>query len=125
MSCHNIGRGMNDVAKEILQCFDAGKMDRETAKQLVTACRESVGCCDGNPDEAVMVFQEQGRCSRCFKTNCSARRIWNWDSKLGKEAQKRIDAVAKEEAYHAEMLSDVVCPDCLIELLGFEPSEMY
>lgn len=124
MSCHNIGHGMNDVAKEILQCYDAGKMDRETAKQLVIACRESVGFCDGNFDEAVMVFQEQSRCSCCLKTNCSARRIWDWDSKLGKEAQQRIDEIAREETYRAKMLSDVVCPEYLIELFGFEPSEM-
>lgn len=119
MSCHDIGHGMNNVATEILKCYDAGKMDFDTARRLIITCRESVWFCDGNPDEAVTVFEKQNRCSCCLKTDCSAEDVHRLSDRAADALKKPLSVVAKE-VYRDRITGCTICPACLQEYFGIE-----
>lgn len=67
MSCHNIGYALNEIVKHVLSVYDSGNIKKEVAKSIIDKCRESVGYCDGNSDEALKCFEEQVRCSCCLE----------------------------------------------------------
>ena len=66
MSCHHVGRALNNVVKEIWTLYDEGEIDARTAKRLIGKCAESVDWCDGNVDEAIH-YVDGCVCGRCFK----------------------------------------------------------
>ena len=66
MSCHDIGRGLNSVVGVVITLYDEGKLDIETARTIIVACRKGVHWCDGNEDEAVMRLRTC-RCGKCLK----------------------------------------------------------
>ena len=66
MSCHDIGRGLNSVVGVVITFYDEGKLDIETARTIIVACRKGVHWCDGNEDEAVMRLRKC-RCGKCLK----------------------------------------------------------
>lgn len=53
MSCHDIGRGMNNVVSYIMDAYREKRLDRRTARELISVARRSVHYCDGNEGEAV------------------------------------------------------------------------
>ena len=48
MSCHNIGRGMNYVVKNVIKMYDTGELTLEAARKIIAAARRGVNWCDGN-----------------------------------------------------------------------------
>lgn len=65
MSCHDIGRGMNNVVSYVMDLYRAERLDKRTAKKIITVTRKSVYFCDGNEDEAVRCMQKI--CGCCLR----------------------------------------------------------
>lgn len=65
MSCHDIGRGLNEVTRVVLKEYDEGRIPYEPTFRILKQCKKSVHWCDGNEGEAVVCMYD--RCSRCFK----------------------------------------------------------
>ncbi|MCR5728042.1 MAG: hypothetical protein K6G24_11315 [Lachnospiraceae bacterium] len=66
MSCHDIGRGMNEVVRMIITQYDRECISRETATKLIATCRAAVYWCDGNEGEAVDYIR-RCRCGKCLR----------------------------------------------------------
>ena len=66
MSCHDIGRGLNEVTKKVVELYEEGKISQETAKDIIKTCGDAVNWCDGNTGEAIS-FARYSRCAECFK----------------------------------------------------------
>lgn len=66
MSCHDIGRGMNNVVRTTIKLLDEGKISKEAAKAIVGCCAKSVYWCDGNEYEAT-AYIRKCMCGRCMK----------------------------------------------------------
>ena len=64
LSCHNIGRGLNEVVRKVLVEYDAGLIPYESAFRILQQCVKSVYCCDGNEYEATVCMYD--RCGRCL-----------------------------------------------------------
>ena len=65
MSCHNIGRGLNEVVRKVLVEYDAGLIPYESAIRILHQCARSVHWCDGNEYEATACMYD--RCGRCLR----------------------------------------------------------
>ena len=65
MSCHNIGRGLNEVVRKVLVEYDAGLVPHESAFRILQQCAKSVNWCDGNEYEATACMYD--RCGRCLQ----------------------------------------------------------
>ena len=52
MSCHDIGRGMNEVVKTTIELYDAKAIDINATKKIIASCAAAVNWCDGNEYEA-------------------------------------------------------------------------
>ena len=65
MSCHDIGRGMASVGREVLRLYDKGRYDKDTAVQLIRVTLKGVNWCDGNSYEAATSLS--CRCAYCFQ----------------------------------------------------------
>ena len=66
MSCHDIGRGMNEVVRMTISLFDKGEISRESAKKIIATCGVAVNWCDGNEGEAID-YINGCRCGKCLK----------------------------------------------------------
>lgn len=76
MSCHNIGHALNDVVLVILDKYSQGKINIETARELIQACYAAVGWCDGNYYEAVDCCREN-RCGRCLQKLSPGNKLYD------------------------------------------------
>lgn len=66
MSCHNIGYALNHVQKKVIELYEAEKIEKEVARELLIRCVDSVGMfCDGNETEATLAFDKH-YCSECM-----------------------------------------------------------
>jgi hypothetical protein len=52
MSCHEIGRGVDVIMRQVLDMYDEGKISKEAALEMVKKFPKAVHWCDGNEDEA-------------------------------------------------------------------------
>lgn len=66
MSCHSIGRGMNNVVRTVVTLMDENKISKDAAKTLIRCCANSVNWCDGNSYEATD-YVRRCICGRCMK----------------------------------------------------------
>lgn len=66
MSCHEIGNGLNDIVKHVLNIYDNGNLRKEIAKSIIAECVDITKKYDGNSDECLICFKEQNRCSCCL-----------------------------------------------------------
>ena len=64
ISCHNIGHGLNEVVRKVLEEYDAGLIPYESAFRVLQQCTKSVYWCDGNEYEATACMYD--RCGRCL-----------------------------------------------------------
>ena len=106
MSCHNIGRGLNEVVRKVLVEYDAGLVPHESAFRILQQCAKSVNWCDGNEYEATACMYD--RCGRCLQKGMPM-------FKLGVlyDNQEVLERVRKEAIdYH-------LCQDC-IDKLGIQ-----
>ena len=107
MSCHDVGRALNNVVKEVMRLHDAGEIDTKSAKSLVTRCAGSVGWCDGNSDEATGYIRGCV-CGRCFKKIPAGEELFSiW--KVSREAPDRYHIFDEERN---ELATDGLCAEC-------------
>lgn len=120
MSCHDIGRGMASVGREVLRLYDEGKYDRDTAKQLILATLNGVNWCDGNSYEAAVSLAF--RCAHCLKKTEDPKNDLVISSTFFANASKiyEYDNLESEDAAFVEFLymedklmAPQVCHDCL------------
>lgn len=92
MSCHNIGRALNFVEMKIVELYESGCFDREALRELLVACRDAVGYCDGNIDEATEYF-DSFYCGRCLTKRSHGEPLYTiWNTRLGwRPIQKCFD----------------------------------
>ena len=91
MSCHDIGRGMASVGREVLRLYDEQKFDIDTAKQLLWATIRGVNWCDGNGYEAAGSLE--CRCANCLKKVSSPKDELIFGSRYFAE----VSGIAREE----------------------------
>ena len=111
MSCHDIGRGLNSVAGVVTRLYEEGRYDKETARELIRACRKGVHWCDGNEEEAVEDVVDAGYCGLCMTKTEQLTIIY--DNDLGYpnkyEVFKSFDGIAAHE---------FLCPECREKVLA-------
>lgn len=110
MSCHDIGRGMNSVANVVLDLYESGQINKESASRLVLAFREGVNWCDGNESETVADVVERGYCGLCFEKKPDLTDIYDNDLKYP-DSYKVFDAYDKSAAHF------YLCPECRKKVL--------
>ena len=81
MSCHNIGHGLNEVVRKVLEEFDAGLIPYESAFRILQQCAKSVYWCDGNEYEAAAGVCEKGYLCFDWGFYTMTGRFWNWSKK--------------------------------------------
>ena len=125
MSCHDIGRGMASVGKEVLRLYDEQKYDIHTAKELLWATMRGVNWCDGNRYEAAVSLE--CRCAICLKRVIAPEKELMFGSDyfaevsgVSTEAYKEDDTSrAIEELYlKKQLLAPQICRDCYQELFA-------
>ena len=90
MSCHNIGRGMNYVVKNVIKMYDTGELTLEAARKIIAAARRGVNWCDGNEYEAVEIIR-RCRCGRCLKKMEAGAPLYSvWDVPVDSPGYSRI-----------------------------------
>ncbi len=104
MSCHDIGRGMNFVAKLISEMYDTGEISRETAVKIFRRLQKGVHWCDGNEYEAIACISN--RCGICLKELEEGEVLYPPHFEI------------KEE--HLEAATDYLCEECMLKLYGEE-----
>ena len=105
MSCHDIGRGMNSVVKEIITLLDNNELSKEAAKKLIKSCLRGVYWCDGNEGEAVNYISHY-LCGMCLKKVPKGENLYE----LPYDVWNKI---------HEDVFHGAVCKDCL-EKLGIK-----
>ena len=98
MSCH-------DVVKKTMELYDAGRIGREEAKELIHECALDVNWCDGNRSEAIDYIRGC-ICSNCLKKVPECGKLYHvWDI-----AFQLRDGFKLFSAMH--LASDGLCIDC-------------
>ena len=110
MSCHDIGRGLNSVSGVVIQLYEEGRFDVETAKKLLHACREGVYWCDGNESEAVADVVDAGYCGLCMKKTEQLSNVY--DNELGYPECYKVFKEFNVNAAHYYL-----CPECKKKVL--------
>ena len=67
MSCHDIGKGMNWVAEEVVELYDAGRLDVEVALDIIATAVRGVYWCDGDSQDATETINGH-RCGKCLRS---------------------------------------------------------
>lgn len=106
MSCHNIGHGLNEVVRKVLEEYDAGLIPYKSTFRILQQCAKSVYWCDGNEYEATACMYD--RCGRCLRKRLSMFRLG-----ILYNDREVLELVRKEVIdYH-------LCQDC-IDKLGIQ-----
>ena len=120
MSCHRIGRALNYVQEEILEQYEAGEFDKETAQVLLLRCVEAVGFCDGNSGEATETF-DKAYCSDCMRKVENGEKLYRifWNYLNYRNVRKYYD--------DHDMIGSKLCDKCFTRMfsdLGMSPDEI-
>lgn len=79
MSCHDIGRGMNEVVKMTIELYDAKAININAAKKIIVSCAVAGNWCDGNESEATAYIRRY-RCGKCLKMIPRNEKLYSvWD----------------------------------------------
>lgn len=111
MSCHDIGHGLNSVVEVVLSEFDKGKLSHEIAHKIIKQARNAVNYCDGNNYEAIICFEEQGRCTCCFKRVNNILNVYKLPYTMADVSEKLISA-----SYGEKLLGSYICEDCISQI---------
>ncbi len=110
MSCHDIGRGMNEVVRMTISLLDKGEIEMEPAKKIIATCRAAVNWWDGNEEEASL-YISNCRCGKCMKIIPIGEKLlslYSFDDIIGLQYRD----------YRTEhIVSDKVCEQCFDELV--------
>lgn len=92
MSCHSIGHALNFVEMKIVELYESGCFNRETLRELLAVCRDAVGYCDGNIDEATEHL-DSFYCGRCLTKRSHGEPLYTiWNTTIGwRPIQKYCD----------------------------------
>lgn len=113
MSCHDIGRGLNNVVENILPLIDEGKISFADGKKLIRVCRDSVHYCDGNRDEALVCLEKQSRCSSCLRVVDKSQII---NCFAVPEDFGYMKDLLRKMSYEEDILGGYVCKPCAEKL---------
>lgn len=118
MSCHEIGRGMASVGRVVLDLYDEGCYDLETAKRLLQATIKGVNWCDGNEYEAEESLA--GRCAVCLKKSNSPETELvfgnRYSAKISGVSNAEEDEFVNKLYYDRQILTDILCKECYEQL---------
>ncbi len=103
MSCHDIGRGLNMVTKNVMELYDEGKLGFEDVKKLLFTIEKGVHQCDGNEYEAVAWLYGHW-CGKCLKSTEDLYDLYEIPL---------VPCTFDEEEYGLN--TSVVCMDCFEE----------
>lgn len=106
MSCHDIGHGLNEVARKVLVEYDAGLIPHESAFRILHQCAKSVHWCDGNEYEATACMYD--RCGMCLRKGLPMFRLGILYN------NREINELVKKET-----VTPHLCQDC-IDRLGLQ-----
>lgn len=111
MSCHDIGRGVNSVAKTVLELYEENRFDKSTARALLRACRMGVYWCDGNEDEATESAVKEGYCGLCMEKSEKLTHVF--DNGLPYPDKFKVFKPYDDTAAH-----HYLCPECMGKALS-------
>ncbi len=107
MSCHNVGRALNNVVREVMNLYDAGDISKDAAKRLALRCCRSVAWCDGSEGEAID-YISACVCGRCFKLIPKGEPIYStWQVSSAVPNQYEI-----KDENGDELPTDGLCEEC-------------
>lgn len=110
MSCHDIGRGMNEVVRMTVSEFDRGEISAGAARRIIATCGVAVHWCDGNEGEA-LAYIRRCRCGKCLKLIPKGEKLLS----LWELPYNYHDVVTK-----ARLAADGICEKCFDEIMpGF------
>lgn len=110
MSCHDIGRALNYVQEEIIEQYENGKLDKNTAKTLLIRSREAINFCDGNLEEATASF-DKCYCSDCMRKVDEGEELFTLY--IGYPWYQQIDKYLDEH----DMVGTMLCEACFDKML--------
>lgn len=116
MSCHDIGRGMNNVVSYVMDLYRADRLDKRTAKEIISVARTSVYFCDGNEGEAVRCMERTcGCCLRAAAEDEDMLNIYLQDrchDLKSDQIEKMIMDPRNFQDIEFQSCSFWVCPSC-------------
>ncbi len=116
MSCHDIGRGMNEVVKTTIELYDAKGIDLKAAKRIIATCAVAVNWCDGNSYEA-LAYISQCRCGKCLEMIPEGGKLYSvWN--VSKNVRNPYDIDEK-----AGLATDRLCEKCFDEVISMYCSD--
>lgn len=111
MSCHDIGRGMNEVVKTTIELYDAKAIGIEAAKRIIATCAVAVNWCDGNSYEAIE-YISRCRCGKCLKMVPKGEKLYSvWE--LSNDVPNRYYIKDK-----TGLAADGLCEGCFDEVIS-------
>lgn len=109
MSCHDIGRGLNEVVRMTITQYDKGEVSHEAAVKIIATCKVAVNWCDGNGYEAID-YISRCRCGKCLKMIPKGEKLFSlWDLPY---AYRESDIMEK-----ARMATDSLCEECFDKIM--------
>lgn len=92
MSCHDIGRGLNEVVRMTISLYNSKRIGLKEAKSIIATCAEAVNWCDGNSYEAVD-YISGCTCGKCLKRISKGEKIYllsdlPWDVNISRITMK-------------------------------------
>ena len=107
MSCHDVGRALNNVVREVMTLYDEGRLDADCAKRVVSRCASSVHWCDGNENEATDYIRKCV-CGRCFRKLPKGEPLYSiWE--VSGDVLKRYDILDENGN---DLPTDGLCTEC-------------
>lgn len=117
MSCHDIGRGLNEVVRMTIAQFDKGEVTRNAAIKIIATCAVAVNWCDGNKYEALQ-YIINCRCGKCLKLVPKGKPLYDLYALNHEFVKDNIDWMSA-----AHLAGYAVCDTCFDEVmqkLGFD-----
>ena len=113
MSCHDIGRGMNDVVRHVISLYDSDRIGLEETKTIIATCAGAVNWCDGNEAEA-LDYIEGCRCGKCLRMVPKDDKLYDLD--------QLYNVLNYEQfmAKHQTIFGLRVCSECFDSIIDAE-----
>ena len=95
----------------VLSEYDKGNISHKAAHKIIKQARNAVNYCDGYSFEAIICFEEQGRCTYCFKKVNNLLNVYKLPYTMSDISDKLIDA-----SYGEKLLGGYICEDCISQI---------
>ena len=119
MSCHDIGRGLNNVVREVVTLMDNNEISKDAARKIIKCCKKSVHWCDGNETEAINYIR-QCVCGKCLNKLPKGEKIYP----LYRTSHTSNEVYNIMEGF--ELVNSYLCKDCFdfVENMYFDDNNM-